>query len=248
MGNMRTGIITGCGRGIGLASAALQLQEGGRVFGISRSKTKAVVGLLRKYPETFVFKECDIGQRDNLRATLREAFFAFDRIDYAVCNAGVRSRLPLDQASIEDYLEIYKVNTLSQIDIGKQLIESACSRRARLNLLFLTSIVGPSGFSDLSVYASSKSALEGFVRSIAVEYARRGIIANCLAPGFVRSSYFNDFKRRRSELYDWTLSRTPMGRWGSCHEIASIIQFLVSEKNTYMTGSVVFSDGGWSSS
>ena len=88
-------------------------------------------------------------------------------------------------------------------------------------------------------------ALEGFMKSIAVEYAKDNIQLNCLAPGFVESSYANNFKKNKKHLYDWTISQIPMGRWGKCDEMAELALFLVSNKNSYMTGSVIYSDGGW---
>ena len=94
-------------------------------------------------------------------------------------------------------------------------------------------------------YAVSKSALEGFMRSAAVEYAKHNIQINCLAPGFVKSSYSDNFKKNKKELYDWTIAQTPMGRWGGCDEIADLALFLISQKNSYMTGTVVYCDGGW---
>jgi NAD(P)-dependent dehydrogenase (short-subunit alcohol dehydrogenase family) len=151
----------------------------------------------------------------------------------------------LEEAPLERYREVLDVNTLSQIHMAKVLIAHAIRLEQHINLLFLTSIVGPRGFSDLSTYACSKSALEGFVRSTAVEFARKKVQINCLAPGFVKSSYHSDFVRRQPELHRWTLERTPMGRWGTCHEVARVIAFLTSRSNSYMTGTVIYCDGGW---
>ena len=101
------------------------------------------------------------------------------------------------------------------------------------------------GFDELSTYAVSKSALEGFMRSASVEYAKDGIQLNCLAPGFVESSYAENFKENRKDLYEWTLAQTPMGRWGKCEEMANIASFMISVQNSYMTGTTIYSDGGW---
>ena len=79
------------------------------------------------------------------------------------------------------------------------------------------------------------------MRSSAVEYGNKGIQINCLAPGFVESSYADSFKKNNKELYEWTISQTPMRRWGKCEE--QIYFFLISEKNSYMTGTVIYSDG-----
>ena len=244
---MASGIVTGCGKGIGLATAARLLRGGDSVIGISRSITPGISGLLRRFKSTFRFFECDISDGEKFNNCLAEALSILPSVDYAVGNAGMRSRISINAASTERYRQVLDLNTLSQIQMAKFLIDHSLEHALPLNLLFLTSIVGPRGFSDLSTYACSKSALEGFVRSAAVEYARRKIVINCLAPGFVKSSYHKEFTKSQPELHRWTLERTPMGRWGTCHEIAHLIAFLVSKQNSYMTGTTVYCDGGWTS-
>ena len=131
--------------------------------------------------------------------------------------------------------------------LSKILSETAISHHKSLNILFISSIVGNLGFSDLTTYATSKSALDGFMKSFSAELAPFNMRANCLSPGFVKTSYYQRFKATNPELYKWTLERTPLHRWASPMEIAKISEFLVSPLNSYMTGTVVFCDGGWSS-
>jgi len=244
---MASGIITGCGKGIGLATAARLLRGGDSVVGISRSRTPGILGLIRRFGEKFHFLECDICDDQIFLNCLGEAINTLPKVDYAVGNAGMRSRISISAATMDRYRQVLDMNTLSQTQMAKFLIDHSLERSLPLNLLFITSIVGPRGFSDLSTYACSKSALEGFVRSAAVEYARRKIIINCLAPGFVKSSYHKEFTKSQPELHQWTLERTPMGRWGTCHKVANLIAFLVSKQNSYMTGTTVYCDGGWTS-
>ena len=82
-------------------------------------------------------------------------------------------------------------------------------------------------------------------KSLAVEFADRNIQINALAPGFCKTSYFENFQENK-ELYDFTLSRTPMNRWGDSKEIADVCVFLASDMSNYMTGEVLKVDGGWS--
>ena len=77
------------------------------------------------------------------------------------------------------------------------------------------------------------------------KYAKDSIQLNCLAPGFVESSYAENFKENRKDLYEWTIDQIPMGRWGKCEEMANIASFMISEQNSYMTGTTIYSDGGW---
>ena len=108
----------------------------------------------------------------------------------------------------------------------------------------ITSIVGNRGFASLSNYASSKGALEAFSKSIAIEYAKKNVRINCVAPGFIKTSYFKTFKKKKN-LYKWTKSKIPMGRWGNPSEVTPLIEFLISQKSSYITGTTIFIDGGW---
>ena len=68
---------------------------------------------------------------------------------------------------------------------------------------------------------------------------------NLRAPGFIKSSYYNKFLKNQSNLNKWILNRTPMGRWGKPEEVSNVIEFLISEKSSYITGSTIYVDGGW---
>ena len=109
----------------------------------------------------------------------------------------------------------------------------------------MSSIAGTLGFKSLSSYVMSKAGIVGLTRSLAIEFAEQNIQINAVAPGFCKTSYYENFKSKK-ELYEFTLSRTPMGRWGDSQEIADICVFLASNMSNYMTGEVLKVDGGWS--
>jgi len=77
--------------------------------------------------------------------------------------------------------------------------------------------------------------------------AKKKIRVNSISPGFVKSSYEKNFKKKLSKFYKYTLQRTPLGRWGECDEVADLILFLLSNNSNYITGNNIFIDGGWSS-
>jgi NAD(P)-dependent dehydrogenase (short-subunit alcohol dehydrogenase family) len=246
---MVAGLITGCGKGIGLACLKSFLEGGAEnvAYGISRSLTPDVEKLLGEHNGRFLFDEVDITSIDKVERSIKSAINAIGFPSFVICNAGARSRVSIVDASLGMYRNVLEVNTISQIHIVKKLLDSRERVDTPLSILMISSIVGNRGFSDLSTYGVSKAALEGFVRSSSVELAKDNIRINCLNPGFVRSSYAESFRDNRKELYDWTISQIPMGRWGECSEIASIALFLVSNANSYMTGTVVYCDGGWTS-
>jgi len=68
---------------------------------------------------------------------------------------------------------------------------------------------------------------------------------NCVAPGFIKTSYYGSFKKNNPKLFKWTKERTPMKRWGNTKEVADVVEFLISKKSSYITGTVINVDGGW---
>jgi len=110
------------------------------------------------------------------------------------------------------------------------------------------SIVGINGFNELSGYASTKKAMDGLTKSLAVEYAEDKIRFNIIHPGFIKTSYYKKFKKNKKKLYNWTISRIPQKRWGEAKEVSSLVCFLLSDNSSYITGQSICVDGGWTAS
>ena len=115
------------------------------------------------------------------------------------------------------------------------------------SIVNISSIVGNIGFKELSGYASTKAAVDGLTKSLAAEFAENKIRVNSIAPGFIKSSYYKNFKENKSKLYKWTLSRIPLDKWGENLDVAYLTLFLLSENSKYINGQVIKIDGGWTS-
>ena len=120
---MAAGIVTGCGQGIGLATTGRLLRQGDQVVGISRTLTPGISGLLRRFDSSFHFVECDIGNTEQLSRSLGVCIDVLPSIDYAVANAGIRSRSSVNDSSLDLYTEVFGVNTLAQIHLTKILVD-----------------------------------------------------------------------------------------------------------------------------
>ena len=94
-------------------------------------------------------------------------------------------------------------------------------------------------------YASTKSALDGLTKSLAIEFKKRKVRFNIVHPGFVKTSYYEKFKKNKFALYNWTLKKIPLNRWGESNEISKMVCFLLSEDASYLTGQSINIDGGW---
>ena len=114
------------------------------------------------------------------------------------------------------------------------------------SIVNISSIVGQLGFNELSGYASSKGALTALTKSYAAEMSEIGIRANTISPGFIKTSYYENFKKNKKKLYKWTLSRIPQKRWADPKEVAELVSFVLSDKSRYLNGENISIDGGWS--
>ena len=243
--SIKTGIITGVGKGIGLSTLELLIsQKNYKIISITRSKSKKIKTLMRNknYLENYYHS---LGDDLNSDRELIQKIIKKYKINFMICNAGVRHRDSIKNMNHEKRKKTLDVNYNSNVILIEEVIKNLANKNRKANIVYLSSIVGNLGFKDLSSYSSSKMAMEGFIRSAAVEYASKKIRINIVSPGFVKSSYYKNFLKNEKKLNNWILNRTPMKRWGEPKEIASVIEFLISERSSYITGSTIFVDGGW---
>ena len=242
---MNIGIITGIGKGIGLDISKSFINDGKIVIGINKTNNKQIENL--KKNKNFYFYKSDITNFKKIDSIINNIFKKYSSIDFLINNAGVRARIPLKKAKITDYQKVFNINTLGSINIAKSIIDKTYNNNKKikkLKIINISSIVGIRGFKDLSVYSCSKAALDAFTKSICIEYAKKGLIINSIAPGFIETSYFKNFKKKQN-LYDWTIENTPMQRWGKEKEITELIMFLINNNSDYINGTVIKIDGGW---
>ena len=142
---------------------------------------------------------------------------------------------------------IFQTNFFSVFENMKNFAKYLKKNKFKGSIVNIGSIVGNNGFSELSGYASTKTALIGLTKSFAVEMAKNNIRANLINPGFIKTSYFQKFKKK-NKLYKWTISRIPQKRWGEPNEVSQITCFLLSDLSSYINGATLSVDGGWTGS
>lgn len=242
---MKTGILTGVGNGIGLSICKNLLKKRYKVIGISKSSNSNIIDLKKKY-KNFVFIKLDLSKKKLTETKIQNILTNHKNITFLINNAGIRYRKNSINSNFRTYQKVLDNNFFSAAILSNAYIKYLSYKNFTLksSIVNITSIVGPRGFADLSNYASSKGALEYFSKSLAVEYAKKNIRVNCVAPGFIKSSYHENFKKN-STLYDWTVNRTPMNRWGEIDEIYPLVEFLLSKGSSYITGNTIYVDGGW---
>ena len=234
--------VTGVGKGIGFDLVNEIVKEGGFVYGITRSKDD-----IKKISNKMSKIYCgDVTNVNLIKKIFDQSIKDKKIITGVVNNAAQRQRLKFDDIDLNKIKKLFDVNFFSIFQIMKIYYNYIKNIKTHSSIVNIGSIVGGLGFKDLSGYASTKTALIGLTKSFAVEMSKQKIRANLINPGFVKTSYFNKFKKKK--IYDWTLKRIPMNRWGSSNEISTVICFLLSNRSSYINGQVINVDGGWTSS
>jgi len=164
----------------------------------------------------------------------------FGRVDALVNNAGTAADgvlATMPEKSIDAMLE---VNLRASIVLTKE-----CCREMLLSnggsIVNITSIIAQRGFSGLAVYSATKAALEGMTRSLARELGSRGIRINCVAPGFLETEMSKGLSPEQKQQI---VRRTPLGRLGTCDEVADVVEFFLDPTSQFITGQTIVVDGG----
>ena len=242
--NNKSILVTGVGKGLGFDMVKQIISYNGYVYGITRSKSD-----LKKFTK---FQNCKIflGDVNNSKLfvkVLNQSIKDKKIITGLVNNAGERQRLKIEKISEIKLKRIFQTNFFSVFENMKNFAKYLKKNKFKGSIVNIGSIVGNNGFSELSGYASTKTALIGLTKSFAVEMAKNNIRANLINPGFIKTSYFQKFKKK-NKLYKWTISRIPQKRWGEPNEVSQITCFLLSDLSSYINGATLSVDGGWTGS
>jgi len=218
----RTALVTGASRGIGLAISELLKKNGLEVLTPTR-------------------QELDLSSNESIRNFLRKNSAV--KIDILVNNAGINIIENLSQISDENLKTALQINLIAPAILIRELSPKMIERGYG-KIVNISSIWSQISKSGRAIYSSTKSAINGLTRSVAIELAHHNIQVNAVAPGFVDTDLTR--KNNSPEQLKIIESNIPAKRLAQTEEIAELVYFLVSEKNTYLTGQTIFIDGGFS--
>lgn len=240
-------LITGGGKGFGKAMVRDYLKNNWRVASVTRSE-----GDFSDIIEEFSLSDSDgcsklryldVTNFSEIREFIHEINCDWGGVDVLINNAGMRFRREFLDIKIEEFMEVMNVNLMSIFNLC-QLTLPKMVERSSGKIINISSILGEISLPFLSGYQTSKFALNGLTKSLACEFASKGISVNAIAAGFCKTSYFENFKTNE-DLYAMTLSRIPQGVWGEDDDIVSLCRFLSSPDAKYINGAIISVDGGW---
>ncbi len=238
---MKTALVTGAARGIGLATAKLMMSRGWKIAMLDRDAEelgRASDGLNAAAP--FV---CDVSVSDQVDRTIADILKTFGRLDAVVNNAGVAEFGPIEQTDFAAWRRVMETN-LDGVFLVSQATTAAL-KETRGSLVNIASISGLRASTLRVAYGTSKAAVIQLTKQQAAELGEFGIRANCVCPGPVRTKLA--MAVHSQDIIDAYHDAIPLNRYGSENEIAEVIAFLCSEQASYVTGQVIASDGGFDS-
>lgn len=235
----RTAFVTGSTRGIGLAVARALHAAGAKVAIVGRDEARARA-VAEEIGSGTVGVACDVAVAAQVEAAIAAAEAALGPIDILVNNAGLTRDNILLRLSEEDWDAVLDANLKGAFFTTRAVIKGMMKRRAG-RIINIGSVVGLTGNKGQANYAASKAGLVGLTKSVAKEYASRGVLANCIAPGFIETDMTAALP---SEARTALLEQIALGRLGRPEDIAAAVLFLASDLAAYITGQVLVVDGG----
>ncbi|HEX5509907.1 MAG TPA: 3-oxoacyl-[acyl-carrier-protein] reductase [Pseudolabrys sp.] len=235
----KTALVTGATGGIGGAIARALHSQGATVT-ISGTRQDALSALAKDLGGRVHALACDLADKEQVEKLVPTAEEKMGKLDILVANAGVTRDNLFVQLSDEDWDRVIAVNLTATFRLTRAAVKTMMRRRFG-RIIGISSVVGTTGNPGQGNYTAAKAGLIGMIKSIAAEYAKRGVTANCIAPGFIATPMTDKLTEKQREAI---LNRVPAGRLGTSDEIAAAAVYLASDEAAYVTGATLHVNGG----
>jgi NAD(P)-dependent dehydrogenase (short-subunit alcohol dehydrogenase family) len=235
-------LVTGGGRGIGLAAASALAQAGAEVTLLARTaaEIEAAAQAITARGDKAAALQLDVTDLDAVRRIIAAA----EPFDVLVNNAGTNRPDALMEVKVEDFDAIFALNVRAAFFMAQAVARRLIEAKIPGSIINVSSQMGHVGAARRTVYCASKHAMEGFTKAMAIELAPHNIRVNSLGPTFLETPMTRPFFENKA-FRDEVLSKIKLGRLGQLEELTGAILFLASDASSLMTGSALVLDGGW---
>jgi 3-oxoacyl-[acyl-carrier protein] reductase len=235
-------LLTGASKGLGLKTTESLLKKDWTIYAISRSKTENLNELLLHYPDNLKWLQYDLVDGENIRQSVFKDWIGFNTpIHGFVNNAALAYDDIITNLNLVSLEKMYHVNVFTPMMLTKFVLRQMLLHNIKGSIVHISSISVHTGYKGLSMYASTKGALEAFSKNTAREWGEKGIRSNCLGAGFMEtemSSTLSDNQKNR--IYQRTSMKQPV----DVNSVAETIRFLLSDEAKSITGQNIHVDNG----
>lgn len=235
----KTVLITGATGPIG-GGIARMLHAQGATVGISGTRRQVLDELAAELGARVHVLPCNLADTAQTDALVPQAEQAMGQLDILVANAGMARDNLLVQLRDEDWDQVIAVNLSATFRLSRAAVKGMMRRRFG-RIIAITSVVGATGNPGQANYVAAKAGIAGMIKAVAQEYAKRGVTANCVAPGFIVTPMTDKLNDKQRETI---LAKIPAGRAGTTDEVAAAVLFLASNEAAYVTGQTLHVNGG----
>ncbi|MGH6915769.1 MAG: SDR family NAD(P)-dependent oxidoreductase, partial [Geminicoccales bacterium] len=241
----KVAIVTGAARGIGLAVAKRFASEGARVVlsDIERTSGEEAAEAIQGAGGDALFLACDVGAKAEVDALIAGAVAAYGRLDILVANAGIVHAADFLELAEEDFDRVLRVNLKGVFLCGQAAARQMVEQDGGGAIVNMSSVNAVMAIPSIAPYVVSKGGINQLTRVMALALAEKGIRVNAIGPGSIATemaqAVLSDPEKAKGAL-----SRTPLGRFGEPDEVAKVALFLASDDSSYITGQVIYPDGG----
>jgi NAD(P)-dependent dehydrogenase (short-subunit alcohol dehydrogenase family) len=210
----------------------------------SRDELEAVAAEARGRGVTALVVPCDVGDPGQITAAVDTAIRELGHIDVLINNAGLAIKRRAEDLPLEDWQTIINVN-LTGVFLMAQAVGRHMLERGSGSIVNISSIAGKTGLAGSSAYCASKGGVDMLTRTLAVEWAGRGVRVNGLAPAYTETPLVKSITDVQADFAERMVARTPMKRMADPEEMVGTAVYLASRASSYVTGETVMVDGGW---
>jgi NAD(P)-dependent dehydrogenase (short-subunit alcohol dehydrogenase family) len=241
----KVAVVTGAAQGLGRACAECMAAEGAKIIvsDMNAEGGESVAAAIRDAGGEARFIACDVGDKAQVDALVAGAVETYGRLDSAVANAGIVNFADFLELGEDDFDAVLRVNLKGVFLTGQAAARQMVKQGSGGTIINMSSINAVVAIPNIVPYVTAKGGVNQLTKAMALALADKGIRVNGIGPGSIMTEMLKSVANDKAAMHK-ILSRTPMGRAGEPDEIGKVAVFLASEDSSYMTGEIVYVDGG----
>lgn len=241
----KVAVVTGAAQGLGRACAECMAAEGAKIVvsDMNVEGGESVAAAIRDAGGEACFIACDVGEKAQVTALIDGAVVAYGRVDSVVANAGIVKFGDFLDLPEEDFDAVLRVNLKGVFLTGQAAARQMVKQGGGGTIITMSSINSVVAIPNILPYVTAKGGVNQLTKAMALSLADKGIRVNGIGPGSIMTEMLKSVANDKAAMHK-VLARTPMGRAGEPEEIGKVAVFLASDDSSYMTGEIIYVDGG----